>query len=350
MTERDLQLIRNIVKLLSDVPETTAGTNWPAPAEQLIPAALPDFRFSMAEIGTGAADQPEMGMTVEDRQVIELEAQLAQTKLDLAGLQKEHKSLLLQCEGLREESESMRAMFAMTYEFIQQANPAADLAEMVTSLRTLREQFFFPQDKLAALLSGTLFLAQASPDAPDGVATYLIEKFGIPHLVVVTNPFTGIQAAIFNVLTGFALQQIVATRRYINSSELIDEFQQFVQTAFSHLEHPVEACAVIVDGQNRELEFSSTGAALFTRSGGQIDQYTGGSPVGMDRASDKYIIHRLALRPGSSAFFGLPLKPDMLGQWLRGLATGANLAQQLTYFGQEAQPTNSGLVFIGLNF
>jgi hypothetical protein len=58
----------------------------------------------------------------------------------------------------------------------------------------------------------------------------------------------------------------------------------------------------------------------------------------------------LALRPGSSAFFGLPLKPDMLGQWLRGLATGANLAQQLTYFGQEAQPTNSGLVFIGLNF
>ncbi len=350
MTERDLQLIRNIVKLLSDLPETTAGTNWPAPAEQLIPVALPDFRFSMAEINAGAADQIELETTVENRQVIELEAQLAQTKLDLAQLQKEHKALLLQCDGLREESESMRAMFAMTYEFMQQANPAAGLAEMATSLRTLREQFFFPQDKLTALLPGTLFLAQASPNAPDGVATFLLEKFGIPHLVIVANPFTGIQAAIFNVLTGFALQQIVATRRYVNSSELIDEFQQFVQTAFGHLEHSVEACAAIVDGQNRELEFSSTGAILFTRSGGQIDQYAGGSPVGMARTSDKYLIHRLPLRPGISAFFGLPLKPDMLEQWLSGLDPSANLAQQLTYFGQEAQPTNSGLVFIGLNF
>jgi hypothetical protein len=303
MTERDLQLIKNIVKFLSEEPDASGATG-PQPAENLLAGPLPSFRFSSANLAAPAEAMASVAAPTS-QQLAELEAELAQARAEAAQLRREQQALLHEREGLHEEVESMRQMFAMTYDFMQQGG--AGETAMADQLGAAWERLFDPQARLEALFPGSLYHATAGQ-------AYLIEKFGVVHLVLAHNPFTGVQAALFKVLVGFALQQVVASRRYVNSSQLVDELLQFAQLALGVPAQSVEACALIIDAQHAAVEFSGTGAPLYVRAGGQTAEY----PSGPAPSGERFAISRPTLRPGAALVCGLPADAA-LPPWVQGL-------------------------------
>jgi hypothetical protein len=290
MTERDLQLIKNIVKFLAEEPDARPAPV-PQPIENSLAGPLPSFRFSSASLSapTGEAASAAAPTSL---QLAELEAELAQAKAEAAQLRKERQALLHEREGLREEVESMRQMFAMTYEFMQQGGTGEPA--LADQLEATWERLFDPQPRLDALFPGALY------QATEGQAAYLFEKFGLAHLVLVRNPFAGVQAALFKALVGFALQQVVASRRNVSPTDLVGELLQFAQSALGA--PAVEACALVIDPQNAAVEFSGTGAPLYVRTGGHTGEYASGpAPTG-----EGFAVQRPVLRPGAVLVCGLP--------------------------------------------
>ncbi|MCU0448683.1 MAG: hypothetical protein MUC97_02405 [Bernardetiaceae bacterium] len=300
MTDHDIQLITSIVKFLAANPG--ASSHFVAPlAAQL--AANPDPLAPLRQ------------------QVTQLQAEAEQWR-------QQYEALAQQTGRVEQLAAQLQTGLAQLPAWPETSPGQTEELRLVAQLtQQLQSRYFATETKLAKLLPG----AHYHP-AP-GVWFYLFEKFGIPHLVLLTSPLPGEAGQWWATVSGFALQHIMATRRYVNSSHLIEEYLAFGQAVAGP---PLPQVAVlIVDAANREVEFSSTGSPLGVVSVGQWTTHPGGLAEPPQPTKGQYRVQGLSLRAASEVLCYLapgPLPaawPSRLAATAEAPADRAALAQEL---------------------
>lgn len=325
MTQRDIQLVTNILQFLSVHPDNDwmgMGVALPT-AFRLGANALPSAQEAQGEAadGTDQALPPDMALAMEAEQQAASQAEeIKRLKTELSIAKKEGETFKKRCNELQEQTEAMTDMFAMAYDYMQGGSTAAngpDSAPLQRIFLQINEQYFGPQAKLKEFFPDALYFNRSAQNGAPRVFMHVVEKAGVAHLVLFTNPLQGPMAAPFPLLAGFMLQHTVATRRYVNASQLIEALQGFTGKLLAESqqgqapnswEH--EISVLIIDPQNREVEFASTGGQLFTVSGNMLNEHRGGPSkvFGADQPTspDAHQVSRLHLRWGSGLIFYLP--------------------------------------------
>jgi hypothetical protein len=303
MTDRDIQLITSIVKFLAANPGAGSGLMAPlarqlAAPDQSLADPLAPLRQQVAQLQTEAAQwhQQQQALAQQTERVQHLASQL-QTELT---------SLPAWPETPTGQPEALQAVSQLTQQ--------------------LQTRYFATEAKLTKLLPGAHYYP-----ASDGWL-YLFEKFGIPHLVLLASPLPGVVGELMAAVSGFALQHVMATRRYVNSSHLIEEYLAFVQATWGP---PLpQATVLIVDAANREIEFSSTNGHLAIAQAGEWTTYPGGLAEPPQPTKGLYLVQGLSLRAASEVLCHLAPTP-LPATWPARLAAAetpeqrAALAQEL---------------------
>jgi|GEM_PF-6154724 len=231
---------------------------------------------------------------------------------------------------LQEQVESYIQMFQMTIDYMDRQSKAME--EEVATLRqshqvaqndemaALRNQVqlsrdamsvasasqahFNPLAKLKSMFADALYVAH--PEFTNGNVFCVTEKLGIIYLAMVKTSYTGLHGETFALISNFYLQNIISNQKYINSSRLIEKYSEFVASMSEHTQAispaDIQVAVCLVDNQNCEVEFSTTGFPIYTLGNGAISEYYGGL-VGSGTTNlsqpGNYKVKKLHLRKGS---------------------------------------------------
>jgi uncharacterized protein YlxW (UPF0749 family) len=231
---------------------------------------------------------------------------------------------------LREQVESYSDMFQMTINYLEDQSQAANdevaalrrqNQQLAAELAQVRHQYqqpaesamsvangatlahFSPLPKLKKLFADAVLVTH--PEFTNGNVFCVTEKLGIIYLAMVKTPYTGLHGETFSLVSNFYLQNVISNQKYINSSRLIERYAEFVQAMSAHTQAidaaDMQLAVCLVDSQNCEVEFSTTGMSLYTLVGGTLGEHPGG-PSGMGTGAvlqnNAYKVKKLNLRKG----------------------------------------------------
>lgn len=310
-------------------------------------------------------------------QLLQMTVTYMQQLLDeTIGQRDEHKQYLdaiRRQEGImREQITSYVDMFRMTINYLdgqvkdlQDANRALQEryqgpTEASLSLASSASQAYFnPLPKLKALFSEAVY-STYPPNGSNGNAFCVAEKFGIIYLILVKSPYTGLQGETFAMIASYFLQNVIATQKYINSSRLIEKFEEFVGTMGNFTQviarNEVQIGVCLVDNLNCEVEFSTTGFPVYAMQGNVVNEYHGGyssvqSP--QQPGTGAYKVKKLSLRKGSylimssesldTRYLSDARPPRTLGEVVQGWQPNEDKHATMNDFLQHYTPENGNI-------
>ena len=188
-------------------------------------------------------------------------------------------SLKEQIEVLTEENNRLanREMAALKEVSQTVENPAQQVVGLEESL-TLTQQFnksyFKNYERIEEQFPQSFYFSYPSQEY-NGHVMHMTEKFGITYLVMVRSPFQGLAGQIFNMVANFTLSNVIRTKKYINSSRLIEEFLYAIRPVLmliggEHQEEEIKLCVSLVDVTNLEIEYASNGSSLYYVQRGEL--------------------------------------------------------------------------------
>ncbi len=180
----------------------------------------------------------------------------------------------------------------------------AQLSRDAMSVASASQAHFNPVPRLKSMFADALYVAH--PEFTNGNVFCVTEKLGIIYLAMVKTSYTGLHGETFALVSNFYLQNIISNQKYINSSRLIEKYSEFVASMSEHTQAispaDIQVAVCLVDNQNCEVEFSTTGFPIYTLSNGAISEYHGGlASSGATNLSqpNNYKVKKLHLRKGS---------------------------------------------------
>jgi cell division septum initiation protein DivIVA len=231
---------------------------------------------------------------------------------------------------MREQVDAHLQMFQMTIDYLeQQARPMegelATLRQHVQvveeELATVRRQYqqpaeealrvasgaaqthFYPLPKLKALFADAFYVSH--PEFTNGNVFCMAEKLGIVYLAMVKTPYSGLRGEMFALISNFYLHSIISNQKYINSSRLIERYNEFLTSLAEHTQAvnlaDVQVAVCLIDTQNCEVEFSTTGFPIYTLINGAVNEYHGGASglaSGAVLQANTYKVKKLNVRKG----------------------------------------------------
>jgi hypothetical protein len=358
MNRRDQALVLNIVDYLTasgGYPSAAEHTvrqwrHWMEGSDQAEPPSPEGLAALEEEVGGLKAQVRQLQKQLETAQQVAADRQeafeaqgemlrmtvtylddlLTGTRADKAQLDDYLAKMRRQDGLLREQVESYSDMFQMTINYLEdQSRATTDELEalrqqnhrLATELAQVRQQYQQPAESAMRVASGAaqayfnplpklkkLFadaVQVAHPQFTNGNVFCVIEKLGIIYLAMVKTPYTGLHGETFSLVSNFYLQNVISNQKYINSSRLIEKYAEFVQAMGDHTQAidaaDVQLAVCLVDGQNCEVEFSTTGMPIYTLVGGTLGEHPGG-PSGMGTGAvlqnNAYKVKKLNLRRG----------------------------------------------------
>lgn len=181
---------------------------------------------------------------------------------EMQHLEKRVAELEKQNKSLAEELGSHRQMLQMTIMHLDGSLREAQAleSEAIHISDKLFDNILNTPDKLQLVFPESFFYSHA-----DRHFVYMSNRIGITYLVVVSCPWEGLLAASFKMSAYLILHQIINEKRFINSSHLIEEFEQYYMRfdglSEQHRERLKEigVSVFVVDKNRFEAEFASNG-------------------------------------------------------------------------------------------
>ncbi len=225
------------------------------------------------------------------------------------------KTLEAEVKILREQLESQQDMLQMTVTHLQAKQPKDSIAEKV-----LRE-YFTPLEKIQKVLPNTWYFKGKGNADTDNSLLHVIERFGILYVFTVHVSNIQLPTSLWTSF-GFLLENI-ASKRFINASQMIErskqEFQKIMAFAEDTAQATLHISAILIDPNNHEFEYASTGHSAYTLQQGKLNAYSGGAvKASLAEAENQYRLQSATLKKGT--FLLLPFhEENPPAQWHEAL-------------------------------
>ncbi|MGB0524935.1 MAG: hypothetical protein ACPGJS_18325 [Flammeovirgaceae bacterium] len=193
-------------------------------------------------------------------------------------------------------------------------------------MQQLIQNYFQYEDKVKKYFAAHYQFAHPQGQS-NGQLMHISEKFGVLYLIMIKTQLKSLKGQVLSMVVNFTLNNIIKTKKYINSSRLIEECYAALQTAlacFQEEESDIEMSVSLLDTNSLELEYSSTNFSIYHMSGEHLNELSGGiqneetkhiKRFGLNNA---YQVKKVNLKEGDLLLFtSLDLPPDFpISNWL----------------------------------